>query len=112
LRPGGLCYWIEQNVPKSSGGSKTGAQGTAMMFRHVLLVLLAFAALLLALTSVEAQCADLIVEKRTFELPNDATLAGETINNVKIGWEPAGTLNADKLAYLTSGKRPKRSLRS
>jgi homoserine O-acetyltransferase len=39
---------------------------------------------------------DLIVEKKTFELPSYTTAAGATIKNVKIGWEAAGTLNADK----------------
>jgi hypothetical protein len=43
-----------------------------------------------------AQTSDLIVEKKTFELPSYTTVAGATINNVKIGWESAGTLNADK----------------
>jgi homoserine O-acetyltransferase len=42
------------------------------------------------------QSADLIVEKKTFELPAYTTVAGATIKNVKIGWEAAGTLNADK----------------
>jgi len=39
---------------------------------------------------------DLIVEKKTFTLPSYTTIAGETIKPVKIGWESAGTLNADK----------------
>jgi homoserine O-acetyltransferase/O-succinyltransferase len=39
---------------------------------------------------------DLIVEKKTFELPSHTTAAGAVIKNVKIGWEAAGTLNADK----------------
>ena len=43
-----------------------------------------------------AQTGDLIVEKKTFELPSYTTVAGATIKNVKIGWESAGTLNADK----------------
>ncbi|HYA04684.1 MAG TPA: homoserine O-acetyltransferase [Xanthobacteraceae bacterium] len=43
-----------------------------------------------------ARSADLIVEKRTFELPSYTTVAGETIKAVKVGWEAAGTLNADK----------------
>jgi len=43
-----------------------------------------------------AQSAELIVEKKTFELPSYTTAAGETVKNVKIGWEAAGTLNADK----------------
>src|SRR6478752_3847417 len=43
-----------------------------------------------------AQSGDLIVEKKTFELPSYTTAAGATIKSVKIGWEAAGTLNADK----------------
>jgi homoserine O-acetyltransferase/O-succinyltransferase len=43
-----------------------------------------------------AQTGDLIVEKKTFELPSYTTVAGGTIKNVKIGWESAGTLNAEK----------------
>src|SRR5215469_1900414 len=39
---------------------------------------------------------ELVVEKKTFELPSYTTVAGGTIKNVKIGWESAGTLNADK----------------
>lgn len=45
--------------------------------------------------TVRAQ-ADLIVEKKTFELPSYTTAAGAVIKDVKIGWEAAGTLNADK----------------
>jgi homoserine O-acetyltransferase len=43
-----------------------------------------------------AQTGDLIVEKKTFEMPSYKTAGGVTIKNVKIGWEAAGTLNADK----------------
>ena len=43
-----------------------------------------------------AQTGDLIVEKKTFEMPSYTTAGGVTIKNVKIGWEAAGTLNADK----------------
>jgi homoserine O-acetyltransferase len=43
-----------------------------------------------------AQTGDLIVEKKTFELPSYTTAAGQTIKNVKIGWQAAGTLNADR----------------
>jgi homoserine O-acetyltransferase/O-succinyltransferase len=43
-----------------------------------------------------AQTGDLIVEKKTFEMPSYTTTGGVTIKNVKIGWEAAGTLNADK----------------
>jgi homoserine O-acetyltransferase len=36
------------------------------------------------------------VEKKTFQLQTYETVGGKTINNVKIGWESYGTLNADK----------------
>src|SRR5712692_1214975 len=45
---------------------------------------------------VAAQTADLIVAKKTFEMPSYTTAGGQTIKAVKIGWEAAGTLNADK----------------
>jgi homoserine O-acetyltransferase len=62
------------------------------------LVALALAAVPVAGVPVAAfaQSSDLIVEKKTFELPSYTTVAGETIKNVKVGWEAAGTLNADK----------------
>ena len=57
----------------------------------------AFAIVLTLLPGVAlAQSSDLIVEKKTFELPSYTTVAGATIKSVKIGWESAGTLNADK----------------
>ena len=37
-----------------------------------------------------------IVEKKTFAMPAYTTVGGKTIKNVKIGWESAGQLNADK----------------
>ena len=51
---------------------------------------------------------DLIVEKKTFTMPSYTTVAGATIKDVKIGWESAGTLNADKsnailIAHFFSG---------
>ena len=52
--------------------------------------------ILLAPVASHAQPADIIVEKKTFEMPSYTTVAGETIRSVKIGWEAAGTLNADK----------------
>jgi homoserine O-acetyltransferase/O-succinyltransferase len=60
--------------------------------RGVLIVL----CLALAPVAASAQSADLIVEKKTFELPSYTTVAGETIRNVRIGWQAAGTLNAEK----------------
>src|SRR6202047_3297487 len=54
-------------------------------------------AVLLCVVPVAARAqSDLIVEKKTFELPSYTTVAGDTIKFVKIGWEAAGTLNADK----------------
>ena len=59
-----------------------------------------FAAVVVVLLCVAPVAAraqtDLIVEKKTFELPSYTTAAGATIKYVKIGWEAAGTLNADK----------------
>src|ERR1700752_2011568 len=43
-----------------------------------------------------ASAQDLIVEKKTFSMPSYKTEAGETIKDVKIGWQAAGTLNADR----------------
>ena len=43
-----------------------------------------------------AQAGDLLVTKRTFEMPTYTTTAGAVIKKVKVGWESAGTLNADK----------------
>jgi len=57
---------------------------------------LAVLALLSMTFGSTARADDLIVEKKTFALPNYTTVAGETIKSVKVGWESAGTLNADK----------------
>src|SRR6516165_5700330 len=46
--------------------------------------------------SPSAIAQDLIVEKKVFELPRFTTAANATIKNVRIGWEAAGALNADK----------------
>jgi homoserine O-acetyltransferase len=61
--------------------------------RHAACVLLAVMA---AATVASAQPADLIVEKKTFELAGYTTAAGATIKNVKVGWQAAGVLNARK----------------
>lgn len=50
---------------------------------------------LAAAPRVEAQ-AELIVEKKTFELPQYTTAGGATIKGVKVGWEAYGQLNADR----------------
>lgn len=39
---------------------------------------------------------DAIVEKKVFDMPSYTTAGGETIKNVRIGWESYGTLNAAK----------------
>ena len=39
---------------------------------------------------------ELIVEKKTFELPQYTTAGGATIKGLRIGWESYGTLNAEK----------------
>jgi homoserine O-acetyltransferase/O-succinyltransferase len=65
------------------------------MTRYIVAVLAAVF-LVLASDASQAQSGDLIVEKKTFELPSYTTMAGETIKAVKIGWEAAGALNADK----------------
>lgn len=40
--------------------------------------------------------APLLVEKKVFELPAYTTVGRETIRPVRIGWQSAGTLNADR----------------
>ena len=43
-----------------------------------------------------AQTADLIVEKKVFELPLYTTAGGAALKNVRVGWQSAGRLNADR----------------
>ena len=50
----------------------------------------------LTLVAASAQGQDLIVEKKTFELPQYTTAGGATIKGVKVGWEAYGQLNADR----------------
>ncbi len=38
----------------------------------------------------------LIVEKKVFEMPSYTTLGGQAIKQVRVGWQSAGTLNADR----------------
>ncbi len=58
------------------------------------------AALTLTVSSMSAFAqtapAPLIVEKKVFEMPSLTTLGGATIKGVKVGWQSAGTLNADR----------------
>jgi homoserine O-acetyltransferase len=65
------------------------------MIRHITAALL-LVSLLSTAGSAPVRADELIVEKKAFALPNYTTVAGETIKSVKIGWEAAGTLNADK----------------
>src|SRR5215207_8390759 len=53
-------------------------------------------AIALTLAAASAQGQDLIVEKKTFELPQYTTAGGATIKGVKVGWESYGELNADR----------------
>jgi homoserine O-acetyltransferase len=53
-------------------------------------------AVMLAASPPSAFPQDLIVEKKLFALPSYSTVGNATIKNLKIGWEAAGTLNADK----------------
>ena len=59
-------------------------------FRSAVIVLLA------TVLGTSSYADDLIVQKQTFVLPSYTTVAGGTIKSVQIGWEAAGTLNADK----------------
>lgn len=64
--------------------------------RRIVSIAAAVFLLLPSASQVLAQSADLIVEKKVFEMPSYRTVAGQTIKNVRVGWEAAGTLNADK----------------
>ncbi len=73
-----------------------------------ILRLAALAAFALFPAVASSQSGDLIVEKKTFELPSYTTVGGQTIKNVKVGWQSAGTLNADRsnailIAHFFSG---------
>src|SRR3984893_5947314 len=76
-----------RGIPADPGGTD--------MNRRIVAVL-ASLCFILASAPSHAQSGDVIVEKKTFELPTYTTVAGDTIKSVKIGWEAAGTLNADK----------------
>jgi homoserine O-acetyltransferase len=58
------------------------------MIRHIVAVLTAISLVLVSVGS-RAQSGDVILEKKTFELPSYTTVAGEIIKSVKIGWEAA-----------------------
>jgi homoserine O-acetyltransferase len=72
-----------------------GRKWSRTMIRHRAAALAAIALLSIFFGS-RARADDLIVEKKTFALPSYSTVAGETVKSVKVGWESAGTLNADK----------------
>ena len=57
--------------------------------------LIAAAAMSLVAADSGAQTS-MIVEKKVFEMPSLRMQAGETIRNVRVGWESYGRLNADK----------------
>ena len=60
-------------------------------------------ALTLAAASAQAQ-SDLIVAKKTFELPTYTTAGGATIKGVKVGWESYGDRsNAILVTHFFSG---------
>lgn len=78
------------------------------MLRRSWFVGLALAGALSFGTSAALAQSDLIVEKKTFSMPSYTTVGGATIKDVKIGWQSAGTLNADKsnailIAHFFSG---------
>jgi homoserine O-acetyltransferase len=77
----------------SSAPQQSGMREYAMNFVSRLAGAVALAAVPFV---AAAQSGDLIVEKKTFEMPTYTTVGGATIKNVKIGWQAAGTLNADK----------------
>ena len=98
----------------SSGGEPGGSQGTGVLVAlptklTIRLTKRSIAALLLlsalATTAVQAnndvntdkqQQPTLLVNKHTFHIDSFTTFGGKTINDVKIGWEAYGKLNAQK----------------
>ena len=61
----------------------------------------AMVALMAGLITGEAQAqSDLIVEKKTFEMPRYVTVGGAEIRNVRIGWESYGEPNAATWAAI------------
>ena len=51
---------------------------------------------IVCLLAVPAMAYEPLVEKKVFELPVYKTFGGQTIKNVKVGWESYGELNAAK----------------
>lgn len=65
-----------------------------------------FAAMMLVAATGRAE--DMIVEKKSFDLPSLETIGGKTVKNVKVGYETYGVLNAEKsnailVAHFFSG---------
>ncbi len=52
--------------------------------------------IVMSLLALPAMAYEPLVAKKVFELPAYRTLGGETIKNVKVGWETYGELNAAK----------------
>lgn len=70
-----------------------------MVARHIAIAAALAAALsapALAQQPAPAAAPDLIVQKQVFEMPSYTTLGGQTIRNVRVGYQTAGTLNADR----------------
>lgn len=67
-----------------------------MFNRSVSTVFAVLCAVWMISTDAVGQTPDLIVEKKTFALPTYTTVGGQTIKDVKVGWEAAGKLNADR----------------
>lgn len=53
-------------------------------------------AAMLGCGAAAAQTPDLIVEKKVFELPQYTTAGGAPLRAVRVGWQSAGKLNADR----------------
>jgi len=51
---------------------------------------------IIAVLATGATAQDLMVQKKSFEMPSYTTVSGTTIKAVKVGWESYGTLNADR----------------
>jgi homoserine O-acetyltransferase/O-succinyltransferase len=64
------------------------------MSKWVALLAAAIAAMIIDAGRADAY--DGLVEKKTFTLPSYTTVGGQTIKDVKIGWESYGTLNAER----------------
>lgn len=69
-----------------------------MITRRGVAAIACLAALAMASPSgaqLASQPGELIVRKQTFEMPSYTTLGGRTIRNVRVGFQTAGTLNAE-----------------